>query len=195
MALTTRPPIRTRRFRRGEYERLAELGFFQPGERLELVDGLLVVREPQGTPHATAVRLAVAALRRAFGAGWHVDSQLPVALDDASEPEPDVAVVPGGPRDYLVAHPSRPVLVLEVGEASLEFDRGYKASLYARAGVADYWIVNLVEHTLEIRRHPEPSDAAPCGWSYRMLDVLVPPATVALLTAPAARILVADLLP
>ncbi len=195
MVVTARPSIRTRRFRRFEYERLTEMGFFHPGERLELIDGLLVVREPQGTPHATAVRLAVAALRLAFGEGWHVDSQLPVALDDDSEPEPDVAVVPGGPRDYLAAHPSRPVLVVEVADASLDFDREDKASLYARAGVADHWIVNLVQRALEIRRDPEPADNAPYGWRYRTLAVLVPPAAVAPLAAPAARIPVADLLP
>src|SRR5216684_5213006 len=126
------PIVRTRRWSRVEYERLVDLGLFKPGEQLELLAGLLVVREPQNAPHATAVRAAQEALRRAFGPGWDVRSQLPVALDDDSEPEPDVAVVPGDPRDYRHAHPTRPVLVVEVALSRLGFDREHKGSLYAR---------------------------------------------------------------
>jgi Uma2 family endonuclease len=189
------PPIRTRRWSRVEYERLIEKGVFRPGERLELIDGELVVREPQGTPHAAGIRLAEEALRRAFGPGWDVRVHLPVALDDASEPEPDVAVVPGGPRDYLRAHPSAPVLVVEVAEASLAFDREQKASLYARAGMPDYWIVNLVDRVLEVHRQPVPSRSAPSGWTYAALRTLGPTDVVSPLAVPSARIPVADLLP
>ena len=127
--------IRTKRWTRREYERLVDLGAFGSEERLELIGGQLVVREPQGRPHSTAIRLVAGALRAAFGPGWNVDAQLPVALDEESEPEPDVAVVAGGPRDYLASHPSRPALVVEIALTSLALDRGEKASLYARAGV------------------------------------------------------------
>lgn len=89
MASTVVPPSRTRRWTRVEYERLVELGVFRPGERLELIDGLLVVREPQGSRHAGTIRRMLAALRRALGDAWQIDSQLPVALDEDSEPEPD----------------------------------------------------------------------------------------------------------
>ena len=191
----TLPEIEIRRVKRVEYERLAESGFFKPDERVELIDGLLVVREPQGTPHATATRLVEIALTRAFGHGWDVRCQFPVALDDDSEPEPDVSVVPGSPRDYIAAHPAHPVLVVEVAQVSLAFDREHKSSLYARAGVTDYWIVNLVEDVLEVRRNPAPSDAAPYGWSYLTLEVLGPNDSVSPLAAPAASIPVADLLP
>ena len=85
--------------------------------------GALVVREPQGSPHSVATRLAEEALRAAFGTGWDVRTQMPVALDEESEPEPDVAVCAGHPRDYLAGHPTRPVLLVEVAEASLAFDR------------------------------------------------------------------------
>ena len=195
MAVSVTPAVRTRRFTRVEYERLTELGFFQPAERLELIDGLLILREPQAAPHATAIRLVGVALRAVFGEGWVVDIQLPVALDDDSEPEPDASVIPGGPRDYRQAHPSRPVLIVEVADSGLAFDRGDKASLYARAGVADYWIVNLVDHVLEVRRQPEVSDDAPYGFRYRSVERLAPAAIVSPLAAPDARILVADLLP
>jgi Uma2 family endonuclease len=123
------PDVQTRRWKRLEYERLIECGIFQPGERLELIDGLLVLREPQKPPHAVAVQLVQAALRTAFGSGWDVRGQGPIALDDDSEPEPDVSVVPGGPRDYVHAHPSHPVLVVEISLTSLRFDRG--CSTYA----------------------------------------------------------------
>src|SRR3989442_15966354 len=103
---TIAPPPKTRRWTRLEYERLIGLGVFQPGERLELLDGLLVVREPQGARHATAIRRGLAARRRALGDAWQVDSELPGALDADSEPEPGVAVVPCDPGTYREAHPS-----------------------------------------------------------------------------------------
>src|SRR3989338_8439092 len=131
MASTVKPSPRIRRWTRLEYDRLIDLGVFQPGERLELLDGLLVLREPRGSRHAGTIRRVVAALRRAFGDAWQVDSQLPIALDPDSEPEPDVAVVPQDPGAYLDAHPSRPVLIVEVAESSYRVDREHKASLYA----------------------------------------------------------------
>ena len=168
---------------------------FRPGERLELIDGELVVREPEESPHATAIDLALDALRAAFGPGWRVRVQLPIALDDESEPEPDLAVVRGAPRDYRDAHPSRPVLIVEVADTSLSFDRQHKGSLYARAGVADYWLVNLVKRVLEVRRVPMGWPSAPYGWRYRDVHMAGSSASVAPLAAPATRIAVADLLP
>jgi Uma2 family endonuclease len=81
-----------------------------------------------------------------------VRAEGPIGLDDDSEPEPDVAVVPGDPDDYSRAHPSRPVLTLEVAESSLASDRRRKGSLYARAGLADYWVLNLIDRVLEVYR-------------------------------------------
>jgi Uma2 family endonuclease len=187
--------IRTRRWSRVEYERLIEKGIFLPHDRIELLAGELVVREPQGTPHAVGISLVHEALRRAFGRGWLIRIQSPVALDDESEPEPDVSVVPGGPRDYLAAHPSRPVLVVEVAETSLALDRTHKGSLYARAGLADYWILNLVDRVLEVYRRPAPSSEAPFGRAYNEVQSLGATDLVSPLAAPEARIPVAALLP
>src|SRR6266508_3731414 len=105
------PELQVRRWKRVEYERLVDKGVFEPGERVELIDGLLVVAEPQSSPHYTAIRLVERALARTFGEGWDVRTQAPIALDDTSEPEPDVAVVRGELRDYVEAHPADPVLV------------------------------------------------------------------------------------
>ncbi|SRR5258705_5246725 len=183
------------RWKRVEYERVIEAGIFQPGDRIELVAGHLIVAEPQGREHFAAIRAVEEALRTAFGPGWDVRVQGPVALDDESEPEPDVAVVPGTFRDYLAGHPSRPVLVVEVSESSLRLDRREKAGVYARNAVADYWIVNLVERVLEVYRDPESDSQAALGWSYRSLQRLTADATVAPLAIPATAIRVADLFP
>ena len=146
--------VRTRRWTRAEYDRLIAVGVFSPGDPVELLGGELIVAEPQGEAHYTAICLVAEALRAAFGAGWVVRSQGPVALDDESEPEPDVALVPGRVRDYHREHPARPVLVVEVAESSLLLDRRHKGSLYARARLDDYWIVNLVDRVLEVYRQP-----------------------------------------
>jgi Uma2 family endonuclease len=194
MADTVASPPRTRRWKRVEYERLIELGVFNPGERLELLDGVLAVREPQGTRHAAAIRAVIEALRRALGDGWQIDSQLPIALDDDSEPEPDVAVVPLDRARYRDAHPSRPALIVEVAETSYRIDHHDKASLYARAGVVDYWLVDVVRDTVEIHRDPRASSDAVLGWRYESIEILRSPATVAPLIAPDVAIPVADLL-
>ena len=188
-------PVPTKRWARVEYERLVDRAVFQPGDRVELVGGQLVVREPQGSPHAVAVRLAEDLIRAAFGSGWEVRGQMPVALDDESEPEPDVAVCAGSPRDYLAGHPSQPALLVEVADASLAFDREHKGSLYARARLPEYWIVNLVDRVLEVHREPGLDAGAQYGWAYRVLLTLGPDEHVTPLAAPSARILVADFLP
>ena len=187
--------IKTRHWKRVEYERLIETGFFQPGDPVELVGGQLIVAEPQGSGHFTAIQAVEEALRAAFGTGWQVRGQGPVALDEESEPEPDVAVVPGSFRDYVAAHPSRPVLVVEVSESSLALDRHHKGSLYARAGLDDYWIVNLVDRVLEVYRHPGPDPAASFGWRYSPAEVFGREASVSPLALPGAHIRVVDLLP
>lgn len=187
--------MRTRRWTRAEYERLIELGVFQPGEPLELLGGELMVAEPQSSEHYTAIRKCTKVLEAVFGPGWEVRTQGPIGLDDESEPEPDVAVVPGGPDDYRRAHPSRAVLTLEVAQSSLGIDRERKGSLYARAGLADYWVLNLIDRVLEVYREPVADAAAPFGWRYARRDVILPPGRVAPLAAPGAMVAVADLLP
>lgn len=188
-------PLRTRRWTRAEYDRLIELGVFQPGDPIELLGGELIVAEPQGSEHFTAIGLVEDALREAFGSGWTIRSQGPIALDDESEPEPDIAVVPGSRRDFSGEHPARPVLVVEVAESSLRLDRTRKAGLYARARLEDYWILDLVDSVLEIYRQPVEDAAASYGWMYASRVVLGPDGTATPLAAPAASIAVRALLP
>jgi Uma2 family endonuclease len=168
--------MRTRRWTRVEYDRLVGHGMFAAGELIELLGGLLVVRA-------------------AFASGWDVRGQLPVALDEESEPEPDVSVVPGSFRDYPHAHPAGAVLVVEVADSSLALDRGEKAGLYARARVPEYWIVNLMGHALEVYRDSAPDARAPFGWRYREVLTFRAGETITPIAAPAAVIAVADLVP
>jgi Uma2 family endonuclease len=187
--------VQTRKWTRIEYNRLVEAEFFGPEDRIELLGGEMIVKEPQYSPHATGISLANRVLTALFGSGWHVRAQMPVALDDESEPEPDVCVVPGNPRDYRDAHPERPVLIVEVALSRRRFDREHKGSLYARAGIADYWILNIPDRRLEVYREPVPDGAAPFGWRYGRSVALGADERVTPLAAPEASVSVADLLP
>jgi len=196
MGVTLEPmDVQERKWTRVEYERLVEAEILGPEDRVELLGGAMICKEPQYSPHATSIRLVDRVLTEVFGLGWDVRSQMPVALDDESEPEPDVAVVPGDPRDYRDAHPTRPVLVVEVALSRLGFDRDRKGSLYARAGIADYWIVNLSDRRLEVYRGPVRDGAAPFGWRYGTSLALGPDDRVTPLAAPGASVIVSDLLP
>src|SRR5712664_3896406 len=121
-------PLTLRRWKRVEYDRLVDLGAFDR-DPVELIGGHLIVAEPKGSRHATAVDAADDALRAVLPAGWVVRNQAPIALDDESAPEPDLAVVPGTRDDYRERHPARPALIIEVADSSLEFDRVQKGSL------------------------------------------------------------------
>jgi Uma2 family endonuclease len=183
------------RWTRHQYERLIDHGLLQEDDPVELLDGLLLVKEPQHSRHRTAVLLVARAVERAFGEGWFVQTQSPIVLDDRSEPEPDVCVVRGSPRDYVEAHPMRPALVVEVADSGLRLARGRKAAAYARARIADYWVVNLVDHVLEVHREPARPGPALRHWGYAVIETLGADATITPLAAPSAGVAVADLLP
>jgi Uma2 family endonuclease len=186
---------RMRRWTRVEYERLVELGVFRRAERLELLDGALVVREPQGSRHAAGIRRVLDALRPTLGDAWQIGSLLPIALDDSSEPEPDVSVVRRDPGAYRDAHPSGPVLLVEVADASYRIDRQHKSTLYARAGVPEYWVVDVADNAVIVHRDPGPAPRTPGGFRYGSVSTLRPPAGVVPLVAPGRAIPIADLLP
>lgn len=140
-----------RPLRRREFDRLVELGAFED-ERIELLQGVLVEMSPQGAAHSdTAAKLA-SLFVSALGARAHVRSHSPLAVSDESEPEPDVAVV--APGDYSRELPRTAFLVVEVADSSLRTDRQVKTGLYAQAGIAEYWIVNLVQSVVEVHRKP-----------------------------------------
>ncbi len=154
MTALTRP--QTRLWTRAEYDRAAELGLFGPEERLELLEGEILQKEsPQSTPHALAIVLTADLLRQLFPVGYHIREEKPIVLSNNSKPETDVVVVRGTPRQSP-GHPTpaTAALVVEVAETTLAFDRTEKAASYARAGIADYWLLNLRGRRLEVRRCP-----------------------------------------
>jgi len=187
-------PVQHRRWTRAEYDRLVEADFLGPDDKIELLGGYMIVREPKAPSRAACISRVYRALADVFGDGWHVRSVAPVALDDDSEPEPAICVVPGDPMDYVDAHPARAELIVEASLARVAFDREHKGSLYARARIADYWIVNLPDKRLEVYREPIPDVAAPFGWRYGSAISLGSDKVVSPLAAPAASIAVADLL-
>jgi Uma2 family endonuclease len=181
------PPIKVRRWTREEYEKMIDAGIFPPETRAELVEGAIYNMTPQKSRHATAIRAAEEALRSAFALGYDVRTQLPIALSPSSEPEPDIAVAPGSWRDYVDAHPSSAVLIVEIADTSLEYDR-HKGRVYARSGIEEYWIVNLADRWVEV--YGDPSDGV-----YRFSKRFMPGEIIVPRRAPDASISVADLLP
>jgi Uma2 family endonuclease len=145
-------PERMRAIRRVEFEQMVEAGLFED-ERIELLGGVIVEMTPPGTRHSEVIRrlmLALVVLEQAGRA--RISVQLPFALDDFSEPLPDLAVHPLA--DYSHEHPSHSLLVIEVSDSSLRKDRRIKVPLDASQGVREYWIVNLVDDVIEVHRDP-----------------------------------------
>ena len=174
-----------------EYYKMDELGLFQ-GRRVQLIRGEIIEMAPMGTPHSTAVRLAVSCLRKVFGAGFVIDSQLPLRLGKLDEPEPDVAVIEGDIRDFADAHPVTARLIVEVADSSLKLDRGRKAELYAENGIEEYWIVNLKQRQLEVFRKPIVDDETA---DYAEKLILTEEGFVSPRERPNSKLKVRDMLP
>ncbi len=151
-----------------------------------LIDGVILEQGPMNPPHAITLGLVEDAIRFAFGIGWWLRQQSPLILGQDTDPEPDIAVVPGRPRDYA-GHPTTADLLIEVADSSLSFDTNEKRLLYARAGIRDYWVVDINARRLLVYRDPQSGD-------YATQLTLGPAETVSPLAAPAAVVRVADLL-
>ena len=175
---------------RDEYYRLGDTEVFRPDERTELLDGRIIRKVTMNPPHASAVRRVLEALRTPFSAGFVISGQCALNLSTRNDPEPDAMVSVGVFADYDGRHPApaETLLVVEVSDSTLREDRLYKAHLYARAGIADYWIVNINAQTLEVRRQPEHGE-------YLSLDVYDEGEAVSPLAAPHTPVRVTDLLP
>ena len=192
MPLSTEPQVHL--WTRNEYYKMAEVGLFE-GKHVELIEGQVIEMTPTGSLHATAVALAARRLEKAFGAGYFVRWQMPLVVTQNTELEPDLAIVRGDVRDYKDSHPTTAALIVEVAESSLLHDRTKKAEIYARAGIADYWILNLNDRQLEVHRNPQASSIEPSGFGYRDVTVLTENDVVSPLGAPQEIIAVEDLLP
>ena len=182
--------VEEHRWTRRDYERLATQGFFRPGQRIELIEGVIYDMAAQNSHYSTAYRLAQEALRTVFPpeAGYEIRGQLPLALGEDSEPEPDLAVVTGGIRDYLHHHPATALLVVEIADSSLLHDRKRKIPLYARFGIPEAWLCNLVRRRFEVYRDP-------VNGVYQTRLVLRAADAVSPLSRPEAALRISDLLP
>jgi Uma2 family endonuclease len=173
---------------------MADMGLFE-GRRVELIDGEIVEMAAQKNFHLAAITLTAEALKAAFGPGHWIRVQGSLDLSLVFVPDPDVAVVPGDPRGCSADNPTTALLVVEVSDTTLAYDRRTKGSLYARAGITDYWIINLLDDQLEIYRDPTPDPAQPAGFGYATSSILGPNDVASPLAAPQATLRVADLFP
>ncbi len=175
-----------------QYHALGDMGWFQDA-RVELVDGEIIQMSPISAPHWTAVALASETLRTIFADGYLVMVQNAFDGGPRSEPEPDIAVLRGKPRDFAQSLPSAAALIVEVSLTTLAYDRTRKAALYARAEIADYWIINLSVGQVEVHRNPV--TLAEDAFGYADLTVCHSGQTISPLAMPNAVVAVADLLP
>jgi Uma2 family endonuclease len=142
-----------------EYYHMAEVGILQPDERVELIEGQIITKmSPQGTAHASAITRIEKLLEKRLEAQVLVRTQLPIRLNDRSEPEPDVAVVIGDALRYDDHHPtpSEIYLIVEVADTTLKSDCETKAKSYAKSGIADYWVLDVNNRQLHVFREPAP---------------------------------------
>jgi Uma2 family endonuclease len=165
------------------------------GRRFMLIEGEVFEMPIPNPPHSASLGLVQAVLFAVFSQGFWVRNQMPLVLGQTSDPMPDLAVVRGGPRDFLAAHPTSAEMVVEIAESSLAYDTYEKASLYAAAGIADYWVVDLVHRRLIVHRAPVADAVQPFGAKYSSVTTLDPAASASPLAAPTAAIAVRDLLP
>jgi Uma2 family endonuclease len=180
---------------REDYDRLCEQEWFM-GRRVQLIGGAIYEFGPRYNNVAAGSDLTRDVLRAAFGNGVWVRQWGRLHVRDDSAPTPTLAVVPGSVREW--AHretPTTALLVVEVSDGTLAFDRSVKAPLYAASGIADCWILNLVGQQLEIYRDPTGDPNSPFGACYATRLELHRGDTIAPLAAPHAPVAVADLLP
>jgi len=177
-------------FSRDEYYALAEHGILGPEERTELIYGRIITRmSPIGQPHNIAVSKTSDALETAFGDTFFTAQQMSLHVASGLEPQPDVMVLAGVPDDHQDApRPADVLLLVEVSNSTLSYDRNIKLGLYAENGITEYWIVNLRSRTLEVYRQPEADAYIDLRW-YDENEAVAP------LAAPNALVRVADLLP
>lgn len=184
-----------RRFSVAEYHKLIEIGILTEDDNLELLDGYLVHKMSRNPPHDAALQLIQETLPRLLPAGWCLRMQSAITLS-RSEPEPDGAIVRGNARTYIAQHPKPADIgfVIEVADSTLDGDRIDKGRIYAEAGIAYYWIVNLVDRQIEVYSLPSGATAAP-SFGRRQDHRLGDDVTLVLDTAVVTRIPARELLP
>ncbi len=173
-----------KRFTVEEYHRLAELGFFHEDDRIELIRGEIIQMAAKGTPHTTCCRNLLEELAALIRGRAKLQCQDPITLPSKSEPEPDFVIAKLSRDNYLSAHPTPEdvLLVIEIADSTLKYDQETKLSVYAEAGILDYWIFNLVDNHLET--YSEPYQDLQGKFGYSVKRIILPNQTVALSCFP-----------
>jgi Uma2 family endonuclease len=181
--------VRVRRLSVQDYHHMAKSGILQPGERIELLDGVIIQMAAKGTAHSSSVSRIEKLLSDCLNDRALLRFQDPVRLDDYSEPEPDVAVVHPDPSFYEDHHPTpaEVYLLIEVSDTTLKFDRETKAPVYARSGIEEYWVLDVQERRLHVYREPSAN-------GYQSETILAEELTVSPLAFPECVIRVKDML-
>ena len=163
-----------RKFTIDEYHQLVDLGFFSENDRIELIRGEIIEMAPKRTPHSVCNSLLWKRLYELIGKQAEIRVQEPITLPSNSEPEPDVVIAQKKEDNYLSAHPTVKdvILIIEISDSTLQYDRETKLSLYAEAGINHYWIVNLVDRCLEVYSNPFSTDKDKFG--YRNKSIFFP---------------------
>lgn len=149
------PKFPQRKFTVREYRRLMEAGIFHPALRTELVEGWLIDKITRGPRHDSCLQRSAETLQKRLSDRWRIRLQSAIVLDDG-EPEPDLVIVPGpaGRFDHEHPRPHEVALLVEIADSTLQYDRGPKLRDYARNGIAQYWIVDLLSRTIEVYQNP-----------------------------------------
>ncbi len=175
--------LQRRLFTADEYHRMAEAGVLGEDDRVELVDGEIVEMSPIGSPHAACVDRLNVLLQRLGGVQGIVRVQSPIRLNAHSEPQPDLSILRHRADFYAAAHPTPEdvLLVVEVADTSLRYDRDVKIPLYARAGIAEAWLVDLLNGSVDIFTQPSErgyQQSRRVGRDARMTSPALPSATL-----------------
>jgi Uma2 family endonuclease len=173
-----------------EYYGMIESGIIREGERVELISGQLFTMAAKGTRHTVSTTRLIEELPRLIQRRAIVRCQDPITLPNNSEPEPDIVIARLRSDDYINSHPSPAdiILVIEVADSTIKFDRDTKAPLYAATGISEYWIVNLIDDRLEIYRQPE-------GAIYTSVQIVTPPRSINLPEFSEIALNISDLFP
>ncbi len=173
-----------------EYYGMMESGIIREGERVELISGQIFTMAAKGTRHTLCTRKLFKQLLALIGDRADVQSQDPITLPKNSEPEPDIVIAKLRSDEYVNSHPAPEdiILVIEVADSTIKFDRETKSPLYAAAGISEYWIVNLIDDRLEIYRQPE-------GDIYTSIEIITPPRSINLPEFSGIALNISDLFP
>lgn len=158
--LTSRVDVVRRRFTVDEYLRMAEVGLLAEDDRVELIRGEIIEMSPINVAHALCVNRLNTLLSAKLAGRATISVQNPIYLDQRTLPQPDLAVwkLPSEEFHDRFAGPAEVLLLIEVADSSVTYDRRLKAALYAQAGIVEYWIVNLPERQIEVYREPQAGD-------------------------------------